>query len=146
MTIIIVSGTPGTGKTTVAKRIAKEKNLTYIDVNKVIDEHNLWENYDKELDTKIVDTKKLNKILIDIIEKEKNAVIDSHLSHYLPAAIVDKCIITKCDIKELKKRLTQRGYSEKKIRDNLDAEIFDTCRVEALEAGHTVEVVKTDGD
>ncbi len=33
---ILVSGTPGTGKTTIAKKIAKQKCYKYIDVNKII--------------------------------------------------------------------------------------------------------------
>jgi len=144
MTVIIVSGTPGTGKTTVAKKIAEKENLKYIDLNKIIKQNKLFERYDKDKDTKIVDINKLNKALIKIIKKEKNVVIDSHLSHYLPKKYVDKCIITKCNLKELEKRLQKRGYSKEKIRENLDAEIFDTCRVEALESGHDVEVINTD--
>jgi len=144
MTIIIVSGTPGTGKTTFAKKIAKQQNLKYIDVKEIIKKNNLSEGFDKEKNTDIIDIKKLNSVLIEIIKKQKDAVIDSHLSHYIPKKYVDKCYITKCDLPELKKRLEERGYSKEKVRENLDAEIFDTCRVEALEAGHEVEVVKTD--
>ena len=144
MTIIIVSGTPGTGKTTFAKKIAKEQNLKYIDVKEIIKKNDLVDEFDKEKDTDIIDVEKLNSVVVEIIKKEKNVVIDSHLSHYLPKEYVDKCYITKCELPELKKRLEQRGYSKEKVRENLDAEIFDTCRVEALEAGHDVEVVKTD--
>ena len=141
-----MSGTPGTGKTTVARKLAKDKGFLYVDVNKVIEKDKLSEGYDEEKDTKIIDTKKLNKALVKIIKKskEKGLVIDSHLSHYLPKRYVDKCIITKCSLKELKKRLEKRGYLKEKVRENLDAEIFDTCRIEALEAGHEVEVVMTD--
>jgi adenylate kinase len=141
--VVIVSGTPGTGKTTFAKEYAKKHNLEYIDVNKIIDEYNLSLEYDNELQTKIIDTNKLNEVLIKIIKNNKNIVIDSHLSHYLPKKYVDKCFITKCELKVLKKRLTNRGYSEKKIRDNLDAEIFDTCRIEAQELGHIIDVITT---
>jgi len=144
MNVIIVSGTPGTGKTTYVKKLALEQNQKYIDVNKVIEENNLSEGFDEERDTKIIDTKRLSKVLIDIIKQEKDVVIDSHLSHYLPKKYVDKCFITKCDLKELKRRLEKRGYSDKKVRENLDAEIFDVCRIEAEEAGHDVEVVNTD--
>ena len=142
--ILIVSGTPGTGKTTFARKLAKEKNYKYIDVKNLIKEKNLSEGYDKKRDTKIIDTEKLNKVLIEIIKKNKNLVIDSHLSHYLPKKYVDKCYITKCSLSELKKRLEKRGYSKEKVRENLDAEIFDVCRVKALELGHDVEIVKTD--
>ncbi len=146
MEVIIISGSPGTGKTTIAKKIALQKKYKYVDVNKLIKENKLNEKYDKERDTNVIDIDKLNKVLIKIIKTEKaiGLVIDSHLSHYLPKKYVDRCIITKCNLKELEKRLQKRGYSKEKIRENLDAEIFDTCRVEALEAGHNVEVVKTD--
>ena len=146
MEVIIISGCPGTGKTTIAKKIAQEKEYKYIDVNKIIDDNKLNEKYDKERDTNVIDIDKLNKVLIKLIETEKSPglVIDSHLSHHLPKKYVDRCIITKCNLKELEKRLQKRGYSKEKIRENLDAEIFDTCRVEALEAGHDVEIVNTD--
>ena len=146
MKVIVVSGTPGTGKTVIAKRIAKEKDYKYIDINEIIKINKLSEGHDK--DTKIIDTDRLNKVLIKLIKKEKTQgtkglVIDSHVSHYLPAKYVSECIITKCDLKELKQRLKKRNYSPEKIRENLDAEIFDTCRIEALELGHKVKVIHT---
>ncbi len=149
MKVILVSGTPGTGKTTYAKKLAKEKNYVYVDVNKIIDKDNLVTDYDKIRKTKIIDTILLNKSIIKLIkegkkEKTKGLVIDSHLSHYLPKRYSDLCIITKCNLKELKKRLVKRGYDKLKIRENLDAEIFDTCRVEALEIGHKVKTINTD--
>src|SRR3989344_3005263 len=109
--IIIVTGCPGTGKTTIAKKIARQK--------------------------------KLNNFLIKMIKKEKNLVLDSHLSHYIQSKYVDKCIVTKCDLKELKKRLKKRKYSKEKIRTNLHCEIFDVCHIEALENKHNVKVIKT---
>jgi adenylate kinase len=148
MKVIIVSGTPGTGKTTYAKKLAKEKGYLYVDVNKVILANKLSEGYDFNRDTKIIDTEKLNKALISRIEQEKKKktkglVIDSHLSHYLPKKYVDLCIITKCELKELKKRLVKRCYPKDKVRENLDAEIFEVCKVEAQENGHKVKVVDT---
>jgi adenylate kinase len=150
--IICVSGTPGTGKTTIAKLLSKKFKLKYIDVNSIISKFNLSHGYDKKRDCKIIDIKKLNLVLIDKIRefksyknsKFKGLVIDSHLSHYLPVHMVDLVVITKCSLQELKKRLEKRVYSETKIRENLDAEIFDTCRVEALEKGHNVKVIWTD--
>ena len=141
--IIIVTGTPCTGKTDLAKAIAKEKGFTYIDVNTIIDSQGLKESYDKERDTYIVDEEKLVAALKDKIKEGKDYVIDSHMSHELPANLVDKCIVTKCDIKVLKKRLEKRGYSEAKVKENLDAEIFDICFNEATEKGHKVTVIDT---
>lgn len=201
MKTIIVSGSPGTGKTALSRKLAEKLDFQYIDVNKVIKKYNISEGYDKKRKSKIIDTNKLNKALIkeisnfnkmivneenneqipikknikkDSINKynknnEKNLIknliinkiinnkikndnykkikdgmiIDSHLSHYLPSKYVDLCIITKCNLKVLEKRLKKRRYSNKKIRENLDAEIFDVCLNEAKENNHEVFVVDT---
>jgi len=164
MKTIIITGSVGTGKTTLAKKLSRELNFEYLDVNKIVNK--ISEGYDKKRKSKIIDTGKLNKLLIkeiSIIKKSnkknpiiKNSlnnkknkkikngiVIDSHLSHYLPKRYVDLCIVTKCDLKELEKRMKKRRYSKDKIRENLDAEIFDICLAEAEESGHKVIVVDT---
>ena len=144
MKTIIITGSVCSGKTSIAKEIAKEKNYTYIDINYLIKKHKLYDYYDKKLKTYIVDIKKLNKFLIRLIkDSSKSRVIDSHLSHYLPSKYVDLCIVTKCNIKELKKRLEKRKYSKQKIRENLDAEILDVCLIEALNNKHKVKVIDT---
>ena len=144
MKVICVSGSPGTGKTTLAKKIAKEKGFKYVDVTKIVKSHELYDGYDNKKKCYLVDVKKLNKALIKIIEKSgEGLVIDSHLSHYLPKKYVNLCIITKCDLKVLEKRLKKRGYSQNKIRENLDCEIFDVCLSEAKEGRHKVKVVDT---
>ena len=141
--IIIVSGTPGTGKTVVAKELAKAFKHTYVDVKRIIADRKLSQGYDRKRKCEIIDPKVLNKILIELIKTNKELVIDSHLSHYLPKEYVDKCIITTCGLRELEERLKKRGYSQEKIRENLDAEIFEVCKSEALEAGHRVVVLDT---
>ena len=142
--VILVSGSVGTGKTSISRLIAKKLNLEYLDVNKIIKDLKLRERYLKKLDTYEVNIDKLNEVLIKIIKNNKNLIIDSHLSHYLPSNYFDYCIICKCDIKILKNRLKKRKYSEVKIRENLDSEIFDVCLVEALENKHKVIVINTD--
>jgi adenylate kinase len=141
--IIAVSGSVGTGKTTLAKKLAKQLNHDYVDVTAMIMDSKLPEGYDKKRQCYIIDTKKLNSALLLLIQKNKNLVIDSHLSHYLPAKYVDRCIITKCELKKLSQRLKKRGYPKAKIKDNLEAEIFDVCYEEAKALGHNVSVVDT---
>ncbi|MFH1972523.1 MAG: adenylate kinase family protein [archaeon] len=144
--IILFTGTPGTGKSTLAKEFAKKKKWKYIDVNKVIDDNNLIEKYDIERDTFVVDEKRLSKILVEMIKKEENLVIDSHMAHYVPKKYVDLVFCTKCDLRRLKIRLESRKYKDKKVRENLDAEIFDVCLNEAMELGHKVIVLDTTHD
>ncbi len=144
MKAIIVSGTPGTGKTTTAKKIAKKINGKYIDVNKVVQKYKLAEGYDRKRKTRIVDIKKLNRVLVKMIkESKKTLVIDSHLAHYLPKEHVKMAVICKCDVKELRKRMKKRGYGKEKTEENVEAEIMDVCRNEARERGHKIKIVNT---
>ncbi len=145
MKLLIVTGTPGTGKTTLAKKLARKHRYAYVDVHALILANKLHESYDKKLKTKIIDTKKLSSFLLKHVGAldVPGAVIDSHLSHYLPSQKVDTCYVTTCSLKKLRQRLKKRGYSEQKIRDNLEAEAFQTCLIEAQEQGHTVVVKAT---
>ncbi len=139
--IICISGSVGCGKTTYAKKLAKQLGYTYVDVKKVLRDEGLDGSYDDVRKCSVIDVKKLVKVLLKLLKED--SVVDSHLSHYLPASKVSKVVICKCSLKKLEERLKKRRYSKAKIRENLDCEIFDVCLVEATEAGHTVEVVYT---
>ncbi len=147
--IICITGTPGAGKTTLAKILLKELGYPLLDVRKFIKEKGISEGFDKKLKCDIIDVKKLNKELIKEIGRVKKEfsptgiIIDSHLSHYLPKRYIDMCVVTKCDLKELNNRLRKRKYSKEKIRENLDSEIFDICLNEAKEKGHYTFVINT---
>jgi len=165
MKVIIISGTPGTGKTTLAKKLAKKLDFEYIDINKIIKKYGLSGGYDKKRKCEVVDIKKLNKRLIKTINqykklslkkksinkeslrkiknKIKGLIIDSHLSHYLPPRYIDLCVITKCNLRILQKRLKKKHYSKEKIRENLDCEIFDICLNEAKENKHEMIIIDT---
>ena len=59
--IITITGTPGTGKTYIAKKLAG-KNLIYIDLNKIIKEEKLYDKYDRKVKTYDVNIKTLEKL------------------------------------------------------------------------------------
>ena len=135
--VIAVSGTPGTGKTALARKLSLLLKMHRVDVDRYIGTHHLYTGYDQQRKTRIVPLKPLRRSLAAYIrESERSLIVDSHLAHCLPPALVDAVIITACDIRVLQRRLQKRGYNPLKIRENLDAEIFDTCGTEAQEAGH----------
>ncbi len=144
MKTIVITGTPGTGKSTLAALLCKTFHYTRIDVNNVIKQYHLSEGYDRRRKTKIIDTKKLNTVLQQIIQNSSTPlVIDSHLAHDLPKRYVDVCVVTTTDLGTLKKRLQKRRYSTKKITENLQAEIFHVCLEEAQKRGHKIMAVNT---
>ena len=119
MKLIIISGIPGTGKSSLAKFISRKTNFKILDFKKILKENKLNETYDTKRNCYFIDIKKLNKVLIKIIKNSKNnLIIDSHLGHFLPRKYVNLCIITKCELKELKRRLIKRKYSNLKIKEN----------------------------
>ncbi len=137
--VILISGTPGTGKTSIAKYVAEKLNLEYIHIGD--EEEYVCGN---ESGVKIIDVDKMIKWIDKKREgSNKQLIIDSHLSHYYPASKTELCIITRCDPYELKKRLQKRGYNEEKIKTNLEAEAIDLILQEAIEEGHKIYEINT---
>ena len=64
MKTIIITGSVCTGKSTLARKLAKELNYELIEISKLIKEKKLSEGYDKEKECETIDVKKLNKVLI----------------------------------------------------------------------------------
>jgi len=52
---------------------------------------------------------------------ETLTLIDGHLAHFIP---VDALIVVRCDPRELEVRLAERGYSDRKIRANVEVEML----------------------
>ena len=68
--IIAVSGSPGTGKTTVAKELAKKLKYKYLDVNALIKERGLSSGHDDVRNCEIIAVDVLNNELADIIKED----------------------------------------------------------------------------
>jgi len=146
---VLITGVPGTGKTFLAKQLSLSLDYTYFDVGKELEKNNITSHFDKKKACFVVDEAKLvqflQKVRVKAIEEgDKGLILDSHLSHYLPVTQANVCLVTTCsDLKALEKRLKERGYSPIKIRENLDAEIFDICLLEAKENAHHIVVYDT---
>ena len=111
--VIAISGSPGTGKSTLAA-LLKKKGFFRLDIHKHCKD--ISTSYDRSKMCYDVDLKKFKKLVKKIIKEEDKVVIDSHISHLLPKKWVDLCIVLVCsDLKKLKRRLEKRKYSKEKI-------------------------------
>jgi len=140
--IIAITGTPGTGKTLLVKLLKQKSFFVFSD--KLFYEKlrkDLVLEYDKKLQTKIIDIEKWNKIIKKLKKINKTIFIESHMSHLLD---VDFVIVLERDIKELKKEYLKRKYNEQKIKDNLESEILKICYFESLEkhGKHKVKIFR----
>ncbi len=132
---IAITGTPGTGKTSVAKELAEILSYAYVDLNKLVEERGLVTGFDWERNSKIVDTEKMKGLVLP-----DNCVVDGHLSHFLN---VDVVVVLRTNPEVLKERLKKKGWNEKKVQENVEAEILGVCAYEAYESGKKVLEVDT---
>lgn len=142
--IVAITGTPGTGKTTLVQNLQAMGYKT-IDLSQVIDENNFVTGFDSNRDTQEVDLGKLNEYLkehLENIDKTEIVLIDSHLSHNL--SFTDIIIILRCHPKTLETRLKNKGYNPTKIQENLEAEAIDVITIESVELHGNNEVYEID--
>lgn len=117
---IVITGNPGTGKHTISDKIKDIVNLPVLDINEFASECELLE---RKEDTSDVDTEKLTKKLQEKITLPH--IIVGHLAPYSVSEIPIKVVILlRRNPKELASVYKQRGYNEKKTKDNLGSEIL----------------------
>ncbi len=144
--IIIITGTPGTGKTKVSEELVKllrnkkGKKFKLLHLNAAILRHKLWSSVDKKRNSKNVDMKKLSKFVCAETAKNPDILIESHLAHYFKGDVV---FVMRAEIDELRKRMEKRGWSKAKIEENLEAERLNLILGEALDI-HGKKVVEID--
>ena len=134
---IALTGTPGVGKTSVAKIL--EGRYEVLHLSDMVERFTI--GYDKERQSKIVDEEAMDEYIRGIKEKSI-LLIEGHLSHLLS---VDAVILLRCHPDELKKRLMKKGWNEIKIRENLEAEALDIILERALERHERIWEVETTG-
>ena len=122
--IIALTGTPGTGKTMVARILSEKYEVVYLK-----DFEMAKREYDEERDSYIVDMDYLKREVEKIRKERGKIIVEGHYSHEFPADIV---IVLRCHPNELRKRLEKRNYRERKIKENVEAEAMSLITSEAI--------------
>ena len=142
--MIIITGTPGTGKTTVTKKLKEKIDAEFISINSLLEDYDLNLGTDEIRGYKIVDTEKMIPIIDNIKENtSKNLIIfEGHLAQDYPDA--DRVIVLRCNPEVLRQRLNTRTWRDEKIDENVSAEILGVCTSESYETyGSNVQEIET---
>ncbi|RLE61747.1 MAG: hypothetical protein DRJ32_00260 [Thermoprotei archaeon] len=133
---IFITGTPGVGKTTVAKLLSKKLSCPYFSIAELAKKYNVLIGYDKERKSYEVDINKLRRVIQEVLANSLagcNIVIEGHIVEAVPLEYIDKVVVLRLHPLVLERRLMERGYPEAKIKENVLAEILDVLLVEAVE-------------
>ena len=143
---ILVTGTPGVGKTTISHKLASKLDALYIGITELVKKKKLISSVDEDRRTLIADTEKVSKQLQETLAKtEGSIIIEGHYAvDVVPKKDVNTVFVLRRDPRELKGALEKRGYEEKKLWENLAAEILDVCLWDALSACGSEKVCEID--
>ncbi|CAH9071320.1 unnamed protein product [Cuscuta epithymum] len=130
---ILITGTPGTGKTTTASALADAAQLRHINIGDLVKAKNLHDGWDDELDCFIINEDLVCDELEDMMEQGGN-IIDYHGCDFFPERWFDRVVVLQTENSVLYDRLKQRGYSEAKLKNNIECEIFQVLLEEAKES------------
>ncbi|MCD1293589.1 NMP kinase [Methanocella sp. CWC-04] len=131
---IAITGTPGTGKSTVSGSVDDYQVIRINDLIKA--GYNLGADEERG-GALIADVDRLSEYVDGL---KGDIILEGHISHLLP---VDMVIVLRASPKALKKRLAERGWTEAKIRENIEAEALDVILVEALSLNEKVYEIDT---
>ena len=87
--------------------------------------------------------------LLDAIEPDLEAggqIVDWHACDLFPPSLIDLVVVVRCNSTILYDRLKSRGYSDKKLDENMDAEIMEVLLQEARDSYDEQTVVELHSD
>ncbi|MEM2250308.1 MAG: adenylate kinase family protein [Candidatus Bathyarchaeia archaeon] len=146
--VILITGTPCVGKTSVARLLAARLNAVYVNLTEFATKNNLVIGADERRGgSLIVDERRLKKGVTKLIEdaSEQSVIIDGHYAaNVVPEKLVTHAFVLRRDPVELRGFMEKAGFSGNKLWENLASEILDVCLVDALNAYGKEKVCEID--
>ncbi|MDE1856031.1 MAG: AAA family ATPase [Candidatus Micrarchaeota archaeon] len=129
--IIVITGTPGVGKTTLVKALKSSLNASAYNATDIVNKFKLYSGKDK-FGAKIVKMKQLQDRIAKIIRSDKSQIIilDGHILCDIKVRGA-KAIVVREHLKKIIYRLQERKYPDEKIKENVTSEALDYCGASA---------------
>lgn len=129
--LTLLTGTPGTGKSSVAQHIQTTCKIPVFEINQFVKENELFIGYDHYKDTIIIDEQAVNDYLTDFLKNQEVVCFVGHSITFSALKNAQTVFVLRCDPAILRERLQNRGYTSTKIDENVDVEIMQICLEEA---------------
>lgn len=126
----LITGSPGTGKTTVAKKLAESIEHKYFNEHDLALDKGIgkWDHESSEL---VIDPKKLETAATKILSEHPAVILEGHV--FCETALnLDLVVVLRVHPEILEVRLESKGYKGEKIQDNVFCEGIDYCKKHAL--------------
>ena len=136
---ILVTGTPGVGKTTLCTLLENQleeaykiKGFQYIKLVEWINNKKLYKKWNEEFNVPEFDEDMVCDELEPYMSNQGGIILEFHSCDFFPERWFDLVVLLRCNNTELYDRLQDRGYSEKKITENIECEIFGVLQEEVM--------------
>lgn len=126
--VILITGTPGVGKTSIGN-ILKDQGYFVLNLNNFIVKNGLYFGYDYSRESVIIDEEKLKDSLQnELLNYSDYIFVEGHTAELVPDEFVHSVFVLRCNPGILRQRLqSSRDYSTEKIEENIQAEIMEEC-------------------
>jgi len=130
--VVAVSGTPGVGKTLVARHLAEALGAEVVELSEVALREGLYVGYDEKTLSYVIDEARVRRYLRSLATKGRVVVVVGHYSEIVDDDILEKLFVIRLNPVELLERLRRRGWPQAKVLDNVEAELLGVCTANAL--------------
>ncbi len=141
-----VTGTPASGKSTFARKLAHALNAKLIEINDVLEKAHAY-RIEKASKEKIANIPKLTNAINKELAASASGICIL-VGHLLPDLDINcsAVFVIRASFAVLKERMEKRGYKKQKIAENLAAEAIDYCGVNSKRASKNVYEIETDAE
>lgn len=144
---IVVTGTPGTGKTTLCRLLEDELNkefsggFSHVDLAQEVLRHQLYRTWNERFNVPEFD----EDLVCDFLQERLltgGLIVEFHSTGFLPRDWFSWVAVLRAGNTQIYDRLAERGYNDDKLRENVECEIFNVVMDEVTEAFDAAIVIE----
>jgi len=139
---LAVTGTPGTGKSTIGRLLSRELGLRFLDVGGLVRREGLYLYRDERRGSVVVDPGAVTERLSQILRGE-DVILETLHPEMVPQEFVQGVVVLRCDPLILRYRLEGRMGYERAL-ENAMAEALGVVSAEAYSSFPERKVVEVD--